>query len=122
PRVQRDLVKAMQHGLNRWIVDADVATPGQRVALDMCFDFGVILTTLEPLTGYEGRRVPPLRPCIKRISPRRFFQDPIGGIDGPRYMGHMLVKDLDDLREAKNPDGSKKYEQHIVEQLAADAD
>lgn len=121
PRVQRELVKAMQHGLNRNISDIDLVTKLQRVALDSFFDFGVLLTTLEPLPGYEGKRQPPMRPGVRRISPRLFFQDPLGGINGPRYIGHIVVKDKEDIKNARGVDGKPLYDQKLVEELATDA-
>lgn len=117
PRAQRELVGAMQHGLNRWIADVDLKRVLRRIALDTMFDFGIALVTMEALPGYENKRIPPMRPCVKRISPRRYFEDPRGGISGPRFMGHALVRDKEDLLKAKNPDGSPVYDQKILEQL-----
>lgn len=122
PRAQRTLVQAMQHGLNRWIADVDLKRVLRRIALDTLFDFGVAMITMEPLPGYEGKRVPPMRPAVKRISPRRYFEDPRGGINGPRFMGHAIVRDKDDLLKATNPDGSPMYDKAILEAINTDTE
>lgn len=121
PRVQRELAKSMQHGLNRVIADINLVASLQRVALDSFFDWGVLLTTLEPLPGYEGKRQPPMRPGVKRISPRWYFEDPLGGINGPRFAGHVIIRDKDDLKRARGVDGKPLYDPRLVEELATDA-
>jgi len=123
PVVQRELTEAMQHGLNRWVHDVDLRGKFEAVVYDAAFKFGVMLVTMEPVPGHEHKEVPPLRPALKRISPRMFFIDPqANGPDDARFMGHVFLRDRDDLLNAKNPDGSDKFIKSKVEQLAADAE
>lgn len=119
PRVQRELADAMQHGMNRWIRDVRFADLVEFPVYDAMFDFGVVTITLEPLPGYDDQDDPPLRPIIRRISPRRYFKDPQGGPMGGRYAGHLLIRDRDDMLAAKNPDGSPRYDREAVEALGS---
>jgi hypothetical protein len=122
PRIQRDLAMAMQHGGNRWISDVNLAEHLERVALDLMFDFGVMLFITEPLPGYDGEAIPPLRPGCKRISPRMFFTDPqTNGGSKPRFTGHAWIRDKEDLLKAKNADGSPKFDQEVVKTLCEEA-
>lgn len=121
PRVQREFAKAVKHGMNRWVKDADFADKLESVALDLMFDFGVCLTGLEPLPGYEGVAGPPLRPSLTRISPRRYFMDPQAQSAGEtRFRGHVWVRDKDDLLAAKGPDGRAMFDREAVRRLTTD--
>lgn len=118
PVVQRELVSAMQHGTNRWIKDIDLRGTLEPVVYDTVFGFGVTVITMEPVPGFETKEVPPLRPALRRVAPKRFFMDPQG--DGPnnaRFMGHLFVRDREDMLRAKNPDGSAKYDADAVKAL-----
>src|SRR6056297_820330 len=46
PRIQRELVQAMRHGLNRWVADVDLADTLNAIAYDVMFEFGVGMVTL----------------------------------------------------------------------------
>ena len=118
PVVQRELVQAMQHGVNRWIRDVDLRGVLEPVLYDTVFGFGVTVITMEPVPGFETREVAPLRPALRRISPNRFFMDPQA--DGPanaRFTGHLFVRDREDLLNAKDADGRPKYDKAAVAAL-----
>lgn len=119
PVVQRELTKAMQHGVNRWIKDINLKRVLEPVIEDAVFKFGAALVTMEPLPGHESKEAPPLRPTLTRISPKRFFMDPQAERpDLARFMGHISVRDRDDLINAKDQDGKPKYDREAIEQLA----
>lgn len=121
PRVQRELVEAMQHGLNRWVEDVQLAAKIRPTIQDMCFDFGVMVTSMESVPGYDHQDVPPMRPSLKRISPTRFFMDPQG--DNPyayRFAGHWVLRDREDLLMARTYDGRRKYNREAVLTLTDD--
>ena len=118
PVVQRELVQAMQHGINRWIKDINLADRLEPVVVDAVFKFGALVITLEPLPGHEHKDTPPLRPALRRVSPRMFFIDPqASGIHDARYVGHVFLRDRDDLKNAKGPDGKPKYNAEILADL-----
>lgn len=119
PVAQAELVKAMQHGLNRWVRDVGLSQTLTLIAMDMLFDFGVALTTLQPIPGYSGwRGMKPLRPQVHRISPRRFFMDPqASSPELARFMGHFWVRDREDLLARRNPDGRPTYNRQMLERI-----
>lgn len=101
PVVQRKLANSMEHGLNRWVRDIAYADVLTEVALDLLFSFGVCLTHLEPVPGYEDRQAPPLRPALTRLDPTLYFCDPQSkGRSQIRYEGHDCIEDRDDMLEA----------------------
>ncbi len=123
PVVQRELVQAMQHGMNRWIKDVSLKDVLEPIIEDAVFKFGVAVITMEPVPGYHDREAPPMRPAVRRVSPKRFFMDPqADGPDQARFMGHVFVRDRDDMISAKNPNGSPKYDKKAIESLAGPSD
>lgn len=123
PVVQRELVQAMQHGINRWIKDIEFRDRIEPVLFDAFFKFGVMVVTMEPLPGHEHKDMPPLRPTLRRISPRMFFMDPqASGPKSARFMGHVFLRDRDDMLAAKNPNGSAKYDKEAIESLQGNDD
>ncbi len=123
PKVQRELVKAMKHGLNRWVKDTKLKQTLEPVVIDAVFKFGAALITMEPMPGYEGKETPPLRPSITRISPKRFFMDPQA--ERPelaRFMGHISIRDREDLINAKDYEGKPKYDKDAIEALGGPSD
>jgi len=123
PRVQREVVKAMKHGLNRWIKDTKFKQTVEPSVIDAVFKFGAMLITMEPMPGYESKETPPLRPALTRISPKRFFMDPTA--ERPelaRFMGHISIRDRDDLINAKDFEGKPKYDKAAIEALGGPDD
>jgi hypothetical protein len=88
----------------------------KKVAHDLQFDFGVMMTTLEPTPGYIGDpQFVPHWPVAKRISPRMYFRDTETPTLGkPRFEGHRWVMTRDELIECKNPDGSPMYDEQAL--------
>lgn len=126
PTVQRELVKAMQHGMNRWARDIKLGETLAELALDAMFGFAVCLTTMAPLPGFEDKDAPPLRPACTRIPPKRFFMDPQAlHSRNARFMGHEWLRDKDDLAAAmmKDPKTGKMrkvFNAEALEQVAVD--
>lgn len=115
PKVQRAIAEALTHGINRWIKDVDFSRLLTPIAQDTVFDFGVALLTMEPAPGYEEQTMPPLRPMLSRISPRRFFADPqCINKDEARFMGHESSRDKEDLLKAKDDDGKPLYNREVL--------
>jgi hypothetical protein len=130
----------MEEALNQTTKNEDLQKLFERVAYDCLFGFGVLITTLEettPQTGQvdagdtepEEEETPPLMlPRTNYLSPDRFFIDPLAvcptlnadGFDGIRFMGHRWVRDLEDLKSAKGPDGEPLYDLAALEQLETD--
>lgn len=119
PVVHRELAEAVQHGLNRWIRDINMKDRLEKPLYDSMFDFGVVSVTLEALPGYDDQDNPPMRPIFRRISPRRYFKDPQGGVEGGRYAGVILTRDRQDMIDDRNPDGSRKFDEEAVKALSS---
>lgn len=125
PRVQRELVKAMKHGLNRWTADVDLAGTLNEVGMDMLFSYGVTLTTLEHVPGSDqhDNRERRLRPRVMRIDPNRFFVDPEAeSFAKARFMGHAFIADRKDLLAAKKANGQPKYNRKLIKEIPTDGE
>lgn len=103
----RRVAQGMRHALNRWVRD----TAGIKTLVDVAFDqsigYGVILTTQRPI-GRLFNPSAPHRPVWERISPKRWFFDPLCMVYGQaRYAGHDIARDRDDIiREAERDPAS----------------
>lgn len=124
-------VVAIQQGLQGWVKRTDLASVLVALANDVCYDFAVGMVSLTDVPGYDedadddsdrwdlpaimapGR---PMWPRLDRISPRRYFKDPISA--DSRFMGHIWVRDKQDLLDAKNDDGSPKFDAEAVNALS----
>jgi hypothetical protein len=117
---QIQVAEAMRHGLNRWVRDVNLRRLLTPVAVDMMFNWGVLLVTQEPRPGMlpaegwmpeekvgrPGRSRSPHWPQAYRISQERFYLDPMAlNRNECRFMGHTVIRDKKDLlREAReNP-------------------
>lgn len=123
PVVQRELCRSMAAGVNRLASDIDLKRTLKLVAEDVLFDFGVILRTMAPMSGYStwyGMR--PLRPMLFRISPRAFFIDRDGSQPAEaRRMGHYGIRDIEDLARSRTSDGRLRYNPDAIEKLVKEA-
>jgi hypothetical protein len=121
PMSQGDAVSALEHGLNRWIRDTDIRSTLIRIAYDMLISFGATITTQEPSRAYDPQaKLRSYWPQCYRIPPSRLIIDPLAlSFDQARYVGHMWVRDKEDLlEEAKDSNG---WNVDVIERLAADA-
>jgi hypothetical protein len=131
---EHPVLKATEAGLNAWIRAVNLADVLDEVAVDLQFDFGVLLITLESVPSPDGSayqfsdmpsalmpQPPYLRPRCYRLSPRRFFMDPQAtSRRHPRYMGHDSIEDKQALIDAKKLDGEARYDEAAIKSLAAD--
>ncbi len=115
---QRHVADAIRHGLNRWVRDENFRRLITPVVTDSMFSMGVIMVTQEPRPGMRptenwigrdmgkpGERTPHW-PKAYRISPRRFYMDPMAlQVNECRFMGHTVLRDKKDLlvEAEKNP-------------------
>ena len=122
PVTQRMTAIGLEHGLNRWARDTNVRTPLMLAAYDMLLNFGVILTTEEVQEGYDPSDVTvPHWPACYRISPKRFFVDPLAlSFDQARFCGHTWIRDREDLLEEAREDDTWNAE--FIESIGADVD
>lgn len=111
---RKQIAPAMQHGLNRWGIDADAFTPLERAIFDSLFGFGILLTTEEPVPGYipgevdaDGSHNEAVWPRWYRITSTRYGMDCLASSQREaRFQYHKWVFDKADLesRAEANPD------------------
>ena len=98
----QDIASAIQAGMNRWIRDVKLRKTLVRVGVDTYMCWGATVVRMEA----DNARVPPMwsgvatpyRPIVERISPKRVFWDPLAlDISEARFVGHMWVRDKEDL-------------------------
>ena len=137
PGAQQDIAEAVGHGLNRWIKDVSLRHTLDQIAYDYFMSWGVSLTVPEPRIGIRPQETVEIItkngetrkkevavhwPQVYRISPKRFFIDPVcEHINEARYQGHTWIRDKDALiKEAeKNPD--KGWNLQSIKDLAENA-
>ena len=120
PMSQAQSASALEHGINRWIRDTDLRGTLIRVAYDMLISFGATITTQEPARTYDPQaNLRSYWPQCYRIPPKRLIVDPLAmSFDQARYVGHMWVRDKEDLMEdARNSEG---WNVDVIEKLASD--
>lgn len=117
------VAKAIQHSMNRWAEETDYRTHLSRVAVDMSFFFGASVVQLAPAPGENAKDKSCIHwPKAVRISPRRFIMDPTcEHWKEARYLGHMLVDDLDDLIEKAEANPDQGWDLKAIRGLAPDA-
>jgi hypothetical protein len=121
---QSEVAEAMGFGLNRWIVDNHFQEVLLPVVTDSLLGYGVMMVTSQrnetiesPTMGsMQGKQ--PRWPQVERVSPKRFFRDPGAlSLREARYVGHMWVRDKEDLlKEAREAPESAGWN---VEQISA---
>lgn len=119
---QEMVAEAMGFYLNRWSQEINLDMVGEEITRDTYFNWGVLLTTEEALTGEDvtdkayihvdengkksrrlKKRKTPVRrrrPKTYRISQRHFIMDPLAdSAHKPRWMGHGWRRSLKSLRQ-----------------------
>lgn len=88
-----EAAKAEQYGLNRWVRAINGRETLDLVAHDMLFGHGVMMTTRQATPDNEPRKFGGSHwPAWARISPQRFFFDPLCLMfGGARYAGHDVI-------------------------------
>lgn len=90
------------------------------VAIDMMFDFGVMLAHTEPTPGFVGGASKPRRPRLTRLSPTMVGRDPrapeFGGMARAEF--HMIVGSYRSMVEERDANGLPKYKFLALNQLS----
>lgn len=97
--------QAQTFALNRWVSKAGLEETSEQLATDYGLKYAIGYVAPELLPNQPGDE-PERWPVLRRISPRRYLQDPLA-IDGKeqRWRGHLVIADKEDLleRAKKNP-------------------
>ena len=121
PATQGETATALQHGVNRGARDSNVRHVLMRMAYDMLLAYGVVLTTQQPMPGYDpNAKNRPYFPGCYRISPKRFICDPLAlSVTEARFMGHSWIRDKDDLIKESETDST--WNKEVIETLIVDS-
>lgn len=122
PGMMDQVVDALEHALNAWVREVQISKVLRDIAVDTCFAWGVAAITLEQVPGHEDEPEVPMWPMCRRVLPTRFFIDPYAtSVREARYMGHVWVKDKDELLQAVDPDtGLPLFDREFLESLGND--
>jgi hypothetical protein len=108
---------ALQDGLRSWMRMSGLARVLVALAHDVLFDFGCVLTALEPTPKWRGQPggMIPMWPRTMRVSPRAVFRDPRAvELAGSRFDGHMAIVARESLRKAVDAYGRPLYDEAAV--------
>ena len=120
-RSQTEIAKALQHGSNRNSRETGLRKLLKNVFVSQCFAFDAVQTVAEPQPWMDPRTGETYHwPMSYQIDRNRFFFDPLCRVFGhARYVGHMWVRDKDDvLREAET---DSTWNKKALQDVAADA-
>lgn len=110
-----------QCALQSWIDQVRLVEQLRLISYDLQFAFGVAKIDMEPTPGlrYPNPAFVPMRPRLERLSPALFFSDPEAAKHGgPRFEGHVCIKEADKMLAEVDADGRPKYVREAVEQLS----
>lgn len=119
------LAEAIQHGLNRWIVDYNLKYALESIALDYLFGWGVGMVRTEPRKGTAGWNInapdeEATWPILEHISPKLYFHDPQATRWSEiRFQGHVWYDDQENLLELAEDD--ETWNPDEIKKLAEDA-
>ena len=119
-RSQEHIAKALQHGSNRNSRETKLRKLLKNIFVSQCFAFDAVQTVVEPQPWMDPRTSKTYHwPMSYQIDRRRFFFDPLCSVFGhARYVGHMWLRDKDDiLREAKT---DSTWNKKAIEAITAD--
>ena len=106
---QQAVATALQAAINRWVKETDMRQLNRTIGVDFGFSWYVVMVRPEPYSGEIAREFsdPVYWPIATRISPTRFFWDPMATEKTKaRFFGHVWEIDREDLVEIarKDPD------------------
>jgi hypothetical protein len=98
PGTQREVARALQAGINRWIVDSNFKDTLEELAYDYMFRWAVAKVSIGPAPGSYEIDDPLLMPSVLRLSPYEFGWDAMATHPKrARLFWHRWSIDKDDL-------------------------
>lgn len=98
--------KAHTFAVNRWIRLANMKATAELHATDYGLKYCVGYVAPRPQPGTAKTGASPRLPSYRRLSPRRYLQDPMAiEFDEQRWRSHLVVRDKDDMlaNASENP-------------------
>lgn len=120
---QREVAKALQFAVNRWIEDSKFAVLVDKAAYDEGLGYAVLISSLSPRSGLHEPEDPVLWPQVNRLSSRAFGWDPCAlAFEECRYLFHDIVRDKGSLLEEAKANPRAGWNVELIEALAPDSD
>ncbi|HEX7784762.1 MAG TPA: hypothetical protein VF653_00945, partial [Methylomirabilota bacterium] len=102
---QQTAVRAIRHGVNRWVRDVNLRALQERVVMDLEFSYAVILTTLIQHPGDEEVENPRMWPHMMRVPPENFFWDCFArSFEECQFTGHQWITSKQELLDRARMD------------------
>jgi len=123
-----DNTQALQVALKNLMHQTRLSDELRHIAHDIQFDFGVAMCRLEPTPGLKVQsQIRPMRPVIRRVSPRLFFTDHEAPMLGsPRFAGHFFIADPKSMSAETITDtegnSTPRYDAEILESCYDDGE
>lgn len=121
----QEWVRALQHGMDRWLELTRYHRLAEKLATDFCFSWAGTLTSVVPRPGFEEAEDPPLWPQIARLSPHQWGWDRLAySFEEKRYAWHKVIIDHDELialaeRDAELPEDEREgWDVEVVRGMA----
>ena len=111
----------LQGVMKQWVSDIEFARVVREALYEFCFCFGVIGIGLETIPGHEEEVPAPMRPIIRQIPAGRFFADSEAiGFSSAAFMGHVWVKEIEEIKGAMDANGRPLFDAAAVAEVAGD--
>lgn len=108
----KDIAKAQQHYLNRWVVDTAFHRHLEVVATDYLFNWSATGVMMSPRPGYIEHGDPAWWPQVFRIPQRQFgFDHTATSWETKRHSWHLTIEEMEVLRELAKRDAELPPEQ-----------
>jgi len=115
------VAKAMDLGLNEWIVANMLRGLFRILYLDVSFCWGATMVAQEPMPGYDPRMPQaPFWPQVYRLEQSNFFFDPLAvQFGGSRYVGHRWIRDKADLERLAKTRPEEGWDLNVIRRLSS---
>lgn len=118
PVAQRDVAKALQGHVNRWIRDTNFKEVLEQLAVDFMFRWAVAMVSVRPRPESRQSDDPLLTQQVTRISPKNFAWDPMAPDPSQaRWLAHRYKLDKDELIEMAKADPDGGWNLEVIESL-----
>lgn len=134
PGAAQEVSRALMHGINRNIVATDMKRVARAVWVDNALRYGILFEELveqpeyaNTLPSYVSQRMEPgavpLRPVTRRISPRRYFEDPTATEPREiRFRGHECIAMVDELVQRATMHPEEEWNVELLLTIGDEAD
>lgn len=115
--------KAQTFAINRWIKQAAMKETAELLATDYGLKYCIGYVAPRPQPGMGDLTAPSRWPSFRRISPRRYLQDPLAiEHEEQRWRAHLVIRDKEDLLEEAKANPSRGWNVEEIEAMPESAE